>query len=167
MDKLGINPILILAQVVNFLIILFLLKKFLYGPIVKVLDERKKKAEDTERLNVEANTKLTEIDTEKKRVLAEAKKEAEKMVAESKLEMQHEKDAIMQKAQKEIQQTRAKLETEMKAEKEKMIKEVRTEITEMSILVTKKVLQESLDEKKQKDLIASALKEIENSATLN
>ena len=41
----GVNPILLLAQIVNFTVLLILLKKFFYKPILKVLEERKHKIE--------------------------------------------------------------------------------------------------------------------------
>ena len=44
--QFGINPILLAAQVVNFIVLLFIFKKLLYKPILKVLDERKKKIEE-------------------------------------------------------------------------------------------------------------------------
>ena len=47
LSQFGVKPILLAAQVVNFLILLFILKKFLYGPILKVLSERRKKIEDS------------------------------------------------------------------------------------------------------------------------
>jgi len=45
LKEFGIQPTLLLAQIVNFLIILFVLKKFFYKPIIKVLDARKKRIE--------------------------------------------------------------------------------------------------------------------------
>ena len=46
MEKLGIEPILLLTQVINFTILVVVLTKFLYKPILKMLDERKKKIEE-------------------------------------------------------------------------------------------------------------------------
>ena len=43
----GIQPVLLLAQIVNFLIILYLLQKFFYKPIVKLLEQRKKRIEES------------------------------------------------------------------------------------------------------------------------
>ena len=47
LKEFGIQPTLLIAQIVNFLIILFILKKFFYKPIIKLLDDRKKKIEES------------------------------------------------------------------------------------------------------------------------
>ena len=46
MDKLGIEPVMLLTQVINFLVLVILLTKFLYKPILKLIDERRKKIEE-------------------------------------------------------------------------------------------------------------------------
>ena len=46
-ESFGIQPTLLLAQIVNFLIILFLLQKFFYKPIFKMFEDRKKRIEES------------------------------------------------------------------------------------------------------------------------
>src|SRR4030067_222054 len=73
LEDFGVEPILLLAQVVNFVILLYILKRFLYKPILKVLEERKKRietsvkqSEDIQKRFDEMSKKQTEIlDTEK------------------------------------------------------------------------------------------------------
>lgn len=161
MEKLGIQPILILAQVVNFVIILLLLKKFLYKPIIKVLDERKKKAEETDELHDQANKKLAEATDNGKKTAAQAKKEADKIIAQAKIEAQKEKEELLKKGQKELDAMRKKLESDIEADKKEMLKEIKKQSTEMAILIAEKVMQESLDHNKQKNLINQALKDLE------
>lgn len=161
MEKLGINPLLLVAQIVNFVIILFLLKKYLYQPIIKILDDRKKKAEETERLNSEAVKKLEEIDNQGQKVSIDAKQEASKIIAQAKVQGQKEKEEITKKGKKELELLRKKLETEMEAEKKQMIKELKEQSAEMAVLVAEKVIHESLDEIKHRHLINSAIKDLE------
>lgn len=61
LNQFGINPILLLAQAVNFLILLFILKKFLYKPILKVLEERKKRIGEGLKDAEEIEKRLLEI----------------------------------------------------------------------------------------------------------
>ncbi len=84
LNQFGINPILLVAQVVNFLVLLFILKRFLYKPILKVLGERKQKIEDSLK-NAEAIEKrlsLTNEDAEK--ILAKVLKQAQEILDQSK-----------------------------------------------------------------------------------
>ena len=161
MEKLGINPILILAQIVNFVIILFLLKKFLYQPIIKILDERKKKAEETEELNDQAKVKVGEIEGKEKEVIKKAKTEAVKIIAEAKADAQKEKETLIAKNEKEMDVSRKKMESGIEAEKAKVIKEAKDNTAEVAILISEKLLKESIDSKKHKGLINQAIKDLE------
>lgn len=161
MDKLGINPMLLLAQIVNFGIVLYLMAKFLYKPVIKVLDERKQKAEETEKMNEEAKSTIEKSEQEKKKMIAEAKKESEIIISKAKAQGQKEKDEILEKAQKDIAASRKKLEAEIEDEKKKMLKDVNAKVSETAIFVAEKVISESIDEKKHRSLIDSAIKDFE------
>ncbi len=84
LNQFGINPILLAAQVVNFLILLFILKKFLYGPILKVLDSRKKTIEQSLKNAEEIQLRLERTNEEVEKILANALKEGQKIIDESK-----------------------------------------------------------------------------------
>ena len=161
MDKLGINPILILAQIVNFGILLFLMKKFLYKPILKVLDERKKKAEEIEAGQEEMIKKMENAVKEEKDILSKAKAEADKLVNRAKVQGEKEREKEVQKGTVELMELRKKLEKEMEAEKAKMLKEVKVQAAEISALIAGKVIRESIDETKHKKLIDQAIKDLE------
>ena len=60
LNQFGISPVLLTAQVVNFLVLLFILKKLLYGPLLKVLAERRKKIEDSLKNAEEIELRLQE-----------------------------------------------------------------------------------------------------------
>lgn len=61
LNQFGVNPILLAAQVVNFMILLFILKRFLYKPILKVLEQRKQKIEESIKNAEEIEKRLLEI----------------------------------------------------------------------------------------------------------
>ncbi len=88
LNQFGINPILLLAQVVNFLVLLFILKKFLYKPILKVLEERKKKIEESLKNAEEIEKRLLETEEEKDKVLLKASSEAQKLLDDTKKELE-------------------------------------------------------------------------------
>ncbi len=72
LNEFGIKPILLAAQVVNFLILLYILKRFLYKPILKVLNERKNKIADSLKNAEEIERKLVEISEEEQKRIAKA-----------------------------------------------------------------------------------------------
>jgi len=71
-NQFGINPLLLLAQVVNFAVLLFILKRFLYKPILKVLEERKKRIEESLKNAEEIEKRLVETAELEEEILAKS-----------------------------------------------------------------------------------------------
>lgn len=84
LNQFGINPILLAAQVVNFLILLFILKKFLYKPILKVLEERRKKIEESLKNTEAIERKLQETQEQSEKIIAKTLQQAQKIMDETK-----------------------------------------------------------------------------------
>ncbi len=83
LSQFGVNPLLLAAQVVNFLILLFVLKKFLYGPILKVLEKRKLTIEQSLKHAEEIEQKLVAISEEEEKRLIKASQEGEKIIKQA------------------------------------------------------------------------------------
>ena len=84
LNQFGINPILLAAQVVNFFILLWILKRFLYGPILKVLTERRKRIEDSLKNAEEIEKKLQQTQQHSEKIIADTLKEAQKIMDQTK-----------------------------------------------------------------------------------
>ncbi|MBI3103637.1 F0F1 ATP synthase subunit B [Candidatus Daviesbacteria bacterium] len=84
LNQFGINPILLAAQVVNFLILLFILKKFLYGPILKILENRKKTIEQSLKNAEEIELQLQKTKEQSEKIIADTLKEAQKILDQTK-----------------------------------------------------------------------------------
>lgn len=114
LSNFGFEPILFLAQIINFLIIFFLLKKFLYAPIQKVLEERKKKIDDGLKNAEESARLIQETISKEEEILKKAQDEAKKLIAEA-----HAKhDTILKKT-----------EDESSSKVDQMLKEARNQIS--------------------------------------
>ncbi len=157
MDKLGVEPIQLLTQSINFVIMLFLLTKFLYKPILKVLDERKKKI--AEGLASADKGKIEAEKTENKRqeVLAKAKEEGRKIIEEGKLAGKRLEAEIVEKAHLEATEIIEKAKKDIELERENMEKHLKNKTVEIALALVTKVLSESLTEKNQKDIIDKKL----------
>ena len=90
----GIDWKLLLAQAVNFLILLVVLKKFAYGPILKILKKRKDEIEKGLKFTKEAGERLEQIGEEKEAVLKEARGEALGIVSQAENTAKIRKDEI-------------------------------------------------------------------------
>ncbi|HUQ84969.1 MAG TPA: F0F1 ATP synthase subunit B [Candidatus Limnocylindrales bacterium] len=124
LNNFGFEPILFAAQIVNFLIIFFVLKKFMYKPVLKLLDERKKK--------IAEGLKQAE---ESARILEETTKKEEEILKKA----QHESKKILDEARSQSEIMLAESAAETKKQVAKMIKDARDQITSESEEASKKL----------------------------
>ena len=157
LNSLGINAKLLIAQIVNFLILLFVLYKFAYGPVLRMLDERTKKIEKGMKDAEASGKKLEEIAAKEKGILDEAKNQAKEIVKRS-------EDAAVKQAEEIVitakDQTQKMLETAQKQiqqEKNKILAEAKSEIANLVMAATEKIIDEKLDSEKDKELIKKSL----------
>lgn len=162
LDQFGINSFLLFAQIVNFAVLLFILKRFLYGPILRVLESRKKTVEQSLKNADEIEKKLAILEEKKEETINVALAEAEKIVQEAK---SHGKQIIEEsKNQAERIVTNALVEAKelIRQEKDKLVGEVRENVASLFGLFLQKVLGKALTGKDQKDLIEQSLKQLKN-----
>lgn len=159
-SNFGLNPILLGAQIVNFLIVFFVLKKFLYKPILEVLNKRKVTIKEGLRAAEDARVKLEKVVIEEKNILRLAQLQSKKILEDAKLES----EAI---AKKMGEDSRRQTEELLKDAREQIAKEsAETEkklalsTSKLSIKVLERALQEFFSSKEQKEIISKALKKI-------
>ena len=159
LNQFGINPLLLAAQVVNFALLLFILKRFLYKPILKVLETRKQKIEASLKNAEEIEKRLLETEEESNKMLAKTSLEIQKMMDEAKKEramhLEETKvlagkmhDDIIQKASEEAKVNAVKLEQAVMAK-----------VADIVALGMEKVTGKIINKKEQKVLIE---KEVRN-----
>jgi len=160
--KLGIDPTLLIAQVVNFLILFFILKKLIYKPLLNLFDKRKKmiekNVEDTKRIE----ERLEKLEVEKKAILSEASKEAMVIVENAKKESEKEREEALVKAKKEISTLAERYREQLAVEKANMIREIKTELAELIVSSSQKVIQKEFSDDEQKRLMDAVNKELKS-----
>lgn len=158
MEGLGINFKLLLAQIVNFLVLLLILKKFLYKPILQFLDERKKKIEESLQNAEKINKELARIADERKQIVHQASLEAMRIIAESKRVAQEQKEEIIDEAKRKAQEELRKGVTLARQELEKARSELRQEAIILGEAMARKILQERLTPEEKRKLTDEMLK---------
>lgn len=164
MDKLGIQLPLLLAQIANFGILVFLLSKFLYKPVIKKLEERRAKI--AAGLALTDSLKVKEEDLAKKsaQVLKDAKAEAQKIIAAAKKAGVAAKAEQISKGQVEITQERAKLHQELESELTQTKKALAGQTVEIASSMAAKIVSAVLSESQQHELIAQAITKLEKTS---
>jgi F-type H+-transporting ATPase subunit b len=127
-------------QVVNFLILLFILKKLGYNPVLQMLDERKKSIEDAINNAEVAKTEAEKMRKEYETRLAEAKQEVQDILAQATKLGEETKNDIVTNAQSEASRAIQKAQEEIGREKDRAIADLRDEVATLAILAAGKVL---------------------------
>ena len=159
LNQFGVQPILLAAQVVNFLILLFILKKFLYKPILKVLEDRKQGISDSLKNAEEIERRLVETEVQAEKILTRALAEGQKI-----LDRTNEAAAqILEGANKTAEQILLKAADDGKKivdlQKEILMRQVRENIGDIVTLILEKVIGKKITKKDQVEIIE---KEIRN-----
>lgn len=157
--EFGISPILLLAQVVNFTILLLLLKKFLYKPVLKALDDRKAKIAKSLKDSEEIEKRLQKISDEQESILEKARSEASKIITEAKDESKQLTEKSLAQTKETMQQLLDKNKERLTLEKEQMMSEAKKELTDLvmaaTAIVAKKEVSKSSDSKMIEEAIES------------
>jgi F-type H+-transporting ATPase subunit b len=146
---------------VVFLVVLFILWKYGFPVIVKMVDERKAFIDESLKKAHEANERLANIQKEGESILQEAREQQAQILREAAAT----RDAIVEKAQDKARSEGARLLDEAKAaieqEKKAAIADIRQQVAALSVEIAEKVLKQNLkDDKSQMDLIDRMLDEV-------
>ena len=116
LGKLGIDIKLLIAQIINFGLLLIILKKFLYKPIIKRIEEDEIKLQEAEHQKVLLEKEKSELEKYKDEQLIDAHKKAKE---------------IIQQAQDISKEIKKRYESEARSEKEKVIKQINERLSEI------------------------------------
>ena len=151
--KLGIDWKLLLAQIVNFVILLFLLKKFLYKPLINLMNNRRQKIEEGLEKARKGEEEFQKIQELRDKELAKVQKEAEVIIQKAKEVGDKKQQEILKEAEEKTKKIIEEAKGRINIEKEKMLKEVRQDVANLVITATEKILKEKMDKNKEKEMI--------------
>lgn len=156
----GFNLGNMLVNIIAVLILVAALKKFAWGKLIDMLDERQrlveKQLDDAEK-NQQESRELLEKNQEK---FSNAQKEIRAMIEEAREQTKVEKQAILDEAHAQAEQLKINARKDIEDEKKKALEEINKQISELSVLVASKILTKELDGSSQSDYIDQAIKEV-------
>jgi F-type H+-transporting ATPase subunit b len=161
MEQLGIEPNLLLAQIVNFLIILFVLSKLLYKPILGMLEKRKKEIAEGLALTEKMRQEEEKLNVRKEKVLEEARKEAKNIVEAGKKEADAQAKEILEAAHVQAQTIVVKGKQDVASLRAGMEKDVRHAAVTLAEAMTRQLVSQVLSTADQHKLVQKHLSELE------
>jgi len=155
-----LHPSEIIFAIVNFLVLLFLLHRFLYKPLLKMMDDRKKSIDEALDSAAAARKEVAETQTVIQAEIAAARAKADELIATAKSGSEKLKEEILVQAKKEAQAITNKAQAEIIREREDAIAALRLEVTGLVMAATRRLLQEAVDENAQNRLFDQYVKNI-------
>lgn len=159
MGELGINPQLLVAQLVAFVLLFLLMRKFAYKRIVGMLDQRANKikesieqAELVKQQNLQAEERM-------KAQLEEARRDGQKILAQAEQVGERMKEEAKSAARKEAEAIVARAQSEIRMERDQAVDQLRKEVVEIAIMAAEKVVKESLDKDAHRRLIDDVIRQ--------
>lgn len=139
----GIDWKLLLIQGLNFGILLLILSKLLYKPMLKIIDERREKIAEGVRTAEEANTRLFEAEQKSQSIIGTASKSAEALVAEARQQASAQGQGIVKSAEGRASAILADAEARAAESKRQALQETEREIARAAMLAAEKILRKS------------------------
>ncbi|NUM46014.1 MAG: F0F1 ATP synthase subunit B [Anaerolineales bacterium] len=153
MEALGINGGYFLVQLVNFLIILIVLRAWVYTPVLGMLEKRRATiAKGLEDARVASDARAN-AEQEAAKIIAESQAKASQMVKEASERAENATRDIRAAAEADAVKIRENAAVEAQQERNRILGDLRGQVAALAIAATQKLLNESLDEKRQRSLL--------------
>jgi F-type H+-transporting ATPase subunit b len=155
------DPGLYIWTIATFLILLWLLAKFAWRPLLAALEQRqetiRKSLDDAQ----QAKQDLERLNAESRKILAEARVQAEQILSLTRTDASRLRDELKQKAQSEAAGVIKNAERQIEMETARAIQQIRNEAVDISIAIASKVLERNVTKEDNERLIEETFKQLE------
>jgi F-type H+-transporting ATPase subunit b len=159
MEALGINLPGLVTQIVSFVILLAVLYRFLYTPVLGALDQRSERIRESLEGAQKARDDAARSQEEMKGQIEAARAEGQAMIAQARDVAERFRQEELAKARQEIEAEQARAQANIQRERDAAIEELRREFADLAIDAAERVVERSLDEDAHRELIDKVLEE--------
>jgi len=159
LNSFGVNWTFFISQLVNFAILFFLLKRFLYKPILDMLEKRREEIETGLAQAKKMAEDSKKFDADQIVLMQKAKKESQAIVENAVQAGEKIRDGILKDASEKAKDILDAAELRLEEEKKKMLGEVRSEVISLASSIAEKILHEKMDSEHDKKFIQGLLNE--------
>jgi F-type H+-transporting ATPase subunit b len=156
-----VTPGLMIWTIVCFLIALFVLKRFAFGPIQKAIDDRRERIrqsiEEADRAREEARNLLEEH----RKLLGRAKSDAEEILAEARKQSDAQRERVREETEVDRQRRLEETKKQIDAETHRALEQIRAEVADLTLIATAKVTGKVLDRDDHRKLIEDAIGDLD------
>jgi len=146
LDIISVNFWSILMSLCNLLLIYWIMKKFLFKPVQRVMAERRAQVDRMYSDANESRSSANEMKQEYEQRLASARQEADAMIRTAAQTAQKRGDQIVEEAKAQASHARQRAEAEIAQQKQQMIKDVQGEISDLAVSIASKVVEREISQ---------------------
>ena len=157
LESLGISLVTVAWHAVNFLLLLWLLQRFLLRPILKMLDDRSNRIRDSLAQAEEVRAQTARMEEESRGILDEARREGQQMLAQARTNAERIAAEATQRAQDEANHIVERAKQELAREREQAFQELRAQIADLTVTAASHVIRRSLDDSAHRELVREFL----------
>ncbi len=160
-NPLAIDWVVLSIQVVGFVILFLLLRRYLFGPLMSVITQRQQEIAEGLEAGERARTELARIDQERAQALAEAREQGREQVRQAVREGEHARERIVTEAREEAQALRQRAQQAIALERDEAELALRQQVVDLALMAADKAVLRRLDTQTQKQVIDDFISSLE------
>jgi len=143
--QLGLNFKLLFIQVVGFILLYLLLKKFLFGRIVEMIQRRGDEIKSAYEENQKTRDDIAGLKTAYERKLLDARQEAERLIQEATDRAEKTGQELLDKTRREVAEIRQKGLDDVRQEKKRIVSELRNDVINLSVQIATRIIEKKIE----------------------
>jgi F-type H+-transporting ATPase subunit b len=152
-----VTPGLMIWTIISFLITLFVLKRYAFGPIQRIIDERRERISQAIEEADKARDEARKLLEEHRALIAGARSDAEQILAEARRVADSQRDRVREEVEADRQRRLEDTRRQIEAETQRALQQIRSEVAELTLIAAEKVTGKTLDQSDQRRLIDEAI----------
>jgi F-type H+-transporting ATPase subunit b len=156
------DPGLFIWTIITFLVLLSLLAKFAWRPLLRALDSRQESIRKSLDDALQAKQELERLQKESLQIIRQARVEADGIISRSREDAERLREDIKQKARAEADAVVKNAERQISLETARALQQIRTEAVDLSVMIASKIIQRNLSKEDNERLIDEALRQVQN-----
>jgi F-type H+-transporting ATPase subunit b len=163
-DLIKVVPGLMIWTVIAFLVTLFVLKKYAFGPIQQMIDERRERIRRALDEADSARDEARRLLQEHRALIGQARGQAEHILAEARRVAEAQRQRVKDETEADRKRRLEETQRQIEAETQRALQQIRAEVAELTLVATAKVTGKVLEDEDHRRLIEDAIKELDFSA---
>lgn len=151
-----------LVQIVNFLLLVFILAKFAYKPIMQMMEERQQKIADSIDFAEQARLEAEQLKNAYQEQLSQARAEAQAIVEKAEKLAEENKEEIIKAARAESARILKNTQEEVARERALALAQIKGEVVALSMAAATKIIEKNLDQEANANLVTSFIEKLDN-----